>query len=119
MATITITLSDTGEDIALKIVSKDPELPLRSDIRSSDPDLTPAQAMAFEMIELYVKANHVEEGDESAQEKVLRRRLPPKERPRWGRRGCRKLTRRRREGPYDPSRLLLLRNRALVWHVVA
>lgn len=65
MATITITLTDTGEDIALKIVSKEPELPLRSDIRSSDPDLTPAQAMAFEMIELYVKANHVEEGDES------------------------------------------------------
>ena len=65
MATITITLTDTGEDIALKIVSKEPELPLRSDIRSSDSDLTPAQAMAFEMIELYVKANHVEEGDDS------------------------------------------------------
>jgi hypothetical protein len=75
MATITLTLSDVEENISVKIVSTDPELPKRpmtdgdgrvyKEIKSSDPDLTPAQAMVFEMLELYISTNKIEEGSEA------------------------------------------------------
>jgi len=61
MATITLVLEDVGEDITMKISSTEPELPNRQGIKSTDPDLTPAQATIFEMLELYIKARNIED----------------------------------------------------------
>jgi len=68
MATITLVLEDVGEDITMKISSTEPELPNRQGIKSTDPDLTPAQATIFEMLELYMKARNIEDATMEATE---------------------------------------------------
>ena len=71
MAKITLILEDDGQDIKMKISSTDPDLPDRPDwhgIKSTDPDLTPAQAAIFEMLELYMKANNITDTTEAPTE---------------------------------------------------
>lgn len=65
MATITLILEDVGEDITMKISSTDPELPDRPSIKSTDPDLTPAQSTIFEMLELYMKARNITDASDA------------------------------------------------------
>lgn len=66
MASVTLTIEDYNDDIKVSISSSSPELPLRSDIKSTDQDLTPAQAAVFQMIELYMAANNIGEDDDES-----------------------------------------------------